>query len=94
MSQRKRAFEVEFDPGALRVMDQFPHPAAHEIVTFIADELSSLEAVRSIGIRLKGSPRHELYKFRFGRYRIVGCIERNRLIILTARVGSRRDIYH
>ena len=94
MLPRKRVFEVEFDPGALRVMDHFPHPAAREIVSFIADELTSLEAVRSIGIRLKGSPRYELYKFRFGRYRIVGCIDSNRLFILTARVGSRRDIYY
>ena len=59
---------------------------------FLENRIANLEDPRSIGESLKGKF-SEFWKYRVGDYRIICEIKDSELIILTVKIGNRREVY-
>ncbi len=87
------AWQIEFDPAALRELKKLDAQIAKRLLAFLHQRLSQLDDPRSLGQALKGSRLGEFWKYRVGDYRIITQIQDKRLLILVLRAGNRREIY-
>lgn len=87
------AWRIEFHPGAEKELSKLDRQAARRIVHFLRDRVAALEDPRSLGEALKGPEVGRFWKYRAGDYRLICDIQDERITILVARVGHRRDIY-
>lgn len=86
-------WKVELAPAAERDLDKLDKQHAKRILRFLSERVSKLDDPRSIGEALKGSRLGELWKYRVGDYRIIGCIEDTLVRILIVKIGNRREVY-
>ena len=87
------AWKVELDETAEREIDKLDHQIRTRILKFLLGRVAALDNPRSIGEALKGSKLGDFWKYRVGDYRIICDIQDEKLLILTLRVGHRRQIY-
>ena len=83
----------EWDRTAVRDLDQFDPHAARRTVAGLHGRVAELDAPRSLGEALRGSPRGEFCKHGVGDGRIIGRLEHQMLRTLIVKIGNRRDVY-
>lgn len=82
-------YTVEFTPAAARQLAKLERPAreaAAAVISLLADN------PRPPGCR-KLAGADDLWRLRFGRFRLVYRIEDARLLILVVKIGDRKDVY-
>jgi mRNA interferase RelE/StbE len=87
------AWQIEFDPAAVRELGKLDPQIARRILAFLKDRLSPLDDPRSLGQALKGSRLGTFWKYRVGDCRIIAAIEDQNITILVVRIGNRDTIY-
>jgi mRNA interferase RelE/StbE len=87
------AWQIEFDPGALRDLRKLDKPIQLRLVGFLRTRISPLDNPRDIGEALSGQRLGSYWKYRVGDWRIICDIQYQRIVIRILRIGNRREIY-
>ena len=87
------AWQIEFDPDALKELKKLDRPVQIRLVTFLRDRLAPLDDPRSIGEALSGARQGSYWKFRVGDWRMVCDILDRRIVVRVLRIGNRREVY-
>jgi mRNA interferase RelE/StbE len=87
------AWQIEFDPDALKELKKLDRPIQTRLVAFLRDRLSQLDDPRSIGEALSGARLGSYWKYRVGDWRIVCDIQDQRIVVRVLRIGNRREVY-
>lgn len=87
------AWQIEFDPDALKELKKLDRPIQQRLVVFLRDRLSPLDDPRSIGEALSGARLGSYWKYRVGDWRIVCDIQDQRIVVRVLRIGNRREVY-
>jgi mRNA interferase RelE/StbE len=87
------AWQIEFDPDALKELKQLDRPIQSRLIAFLRDRLAPLDDPRSIGEALSGARLGSYWKYRVGDWRIVCDIQDQRVIVRVLRLGNRREVY-
>ena len=87
------AWQIEFDPDALKELKKLDRPVQIRLVTFLRDRLAPLDDPRSIGEALSGARLGSYWKYRVGDWRIVCDILDRRIVVRVLRIGNRREVY-
>ncbi len=83
------AYNIILKPSAQKSLIHLPPT----IQTRLLDAIQALsDNPRPSGVK-KLQSKQDLYRIRVGDYRIVYAIEDNRLLILVATIGHRKDVY-
>ncbi len=86
-------WQIEIDREAKRDLEKLDPQVTRRIERFLFERVAALEDPRSIGEALRGSKLGSFWKYRVGDFRIICDIQDKKLLILTLRVGHRRQIY-
>jgi len=86
------SWSVEVDSRAAKELRALDRPARQRILRFLRQRVAGDEDPRRLGRPLKGQS-VPLWRYRVGPYRLICCIENDRLVVLVIRVGHRREIY-
>jgi mRNA interferase RelE/StbE len=87
------AWQIEFDPDALKELKKLDRPVQIRQVTFLRDRLAPLDDPRSIGEALSGARLGSYWKYRVGNWRMVCDILDRRIVVRVLRIGNRREVY-
>lgn len=87
------AWQIEFDPEALKELKKLDRPVQIRLVAFLRDRLASLDDPRSIGEALSGARLGSYWKYRVGDWRMVCDILDRRIVVRVLRIGNRREVY-
>ena len=87
------AWQIEFDPDALKELKKLDRPIQSRLIAFLRDRLSVLDDPRSIGEALSGSRLGNYWKYRVGDWRVVCDIQDQRVVVRVLRLGNRREVY-
>ena len=87
------AWQIEFDPDALKELKKLDRPVQIRLVTFLRDRLAPLDDPRSIGEALSGARLGSYLKYRVGDWRMVCDILDRRIVVRVLRIGNRREVY-
>ncbi len=87
------AWQIEFDPGALKDLRKIDKPIQVRLLGFLRSRLSTLDDPRSIGEALSGQRMGSYWKYRVGDWRIICDIQDQRIVVRVLRIGNRREIY-
>ena len=87
------AFDIEFDPDAIKDLKQLDKPVQQRLIGFLKDRVAPLENPRQLGEALTGATLGNYWKYRVGDWRIVGDIQDKRIVVRVLRVSNRRDVY-
>jgi mRNA interferase RelE/StbE len=87
------AYEIEFDPDALKDLEKLDKPVQRRLVEFLKDRVAVLDDPRSIGEALSGAKLGNYWKYRVGDWRIICDIQDKRIVVRVLRVGNRKDVY-
>ena len=87
------AWQIEFDPAAVKELAKLDKPVARRIVQFLRERIAPLTDPRSLGEALRGDELGSFWKYRLGDYRVVAEIIDRRVVIIVVRVGHRREVY-
>ena len=93
MSSEILAWQIEFDPDALKELKKLDRPVQIRLVAFLRDRLAPLDDPRSIGEALSGARLGSDWKYRVGDWRMVCDILDRRIVFRVLRIGNRRDVY-
>ena len=87
------AWQIEFDPSAVKELAKLDKPVARRIVQFLRERIAPLTDPRSLGEALRGDELGSFWKYRLGDYRVVAEIVDRRVVIIVVRIGLRREVY-
>lgn len=87
------AWQIEFDPDALKELKKLARPVQVRLVAFLRDRLAPLDDPRSIGEALSGARLGSYWKYRVGDWRLVCDIQDQRIVVRVLRMGNRREVY-
>lgn len=87
------AWQIEFDPDALKELKKLDRPVQHRLVAFLRDRLAPLDDPRSLGEALSGARLGNYWKYRVGDWRIICDIRDDRVVVRVLRLGNRREVY-
>ena len=87
------AWQIEFDPDALKELKKLDRPFQSRLIAFLRDRLAPLDDPRSIGEALAGSRLGNYWKYCVGDWRIVCDIQDHRVVVRVLRLGNRREVY-
>ena len=87
------AWQIEFDPGALKDLRKIDKPIQVRLLGFLRSRLSTLDDPRSIGEALSGQRMGSYWKYCVGDWRIICDIQDQRIVVRVLRIGNRREIY-
>lgn len=87
------AWQIEFDPGALKDLRKIDKPIQVRLLGFLRSRLSTLDDPRSIGETLSGQRLGSYWKYRVGDWRIICDIQDQRIVVRVLRIGNRREIF-
>ena len=87
------AWQIEFDPDALKELKKLDRTVQVRLVGFLRDRLAPLDDPRSIGEALSGARLGSYWKYRVGDWRIVCDILDRRIVVRELRIGNRREVY-
>jgi mRNA interferase RelE/StbE len=87
------AFEIEFDPDAVKDLKKLDRPIQQRLVCFLKTRVAKLENPREIGEVLSGAKQGNYWKYRVGDWRIICDIQDRRIVIRVLRIGNRREVY-
>ena len=86
------AWEIEYDPGALKDLKKLGRPAQLAIVNYMDRRIAMAFDPRLFGKALRGG-KFGLWRYRVGDYRIICEIQETRMIVLVVVVGHRSTVY-
>ena len=87
------AFEIEFDPNAVKDLRKFDRLVQQRLVGFLKERVAPLENPRELGEALAGAALGNYWKYRVGDWRIICDIQDKRIVVRVLRVGNRKEIY-
>lgn len=87
------AWQIEFDPDALKELKRLDRPVQIRLVAFLRDRLAPLDDPRSLGEALSGARLGSYWKYRVGDWRIVCDIQDQHVVVRVLRLGNRREVY-
>ena len=87
------AWQIEFDPDALKELKKLDRTVQVRLVGFLRDRLAPLDDPRSIGEALSGARLGSYWKYRVGDWRMVCDILDRRIVVRVLRIGNRREVY-
>lgn len=87
------AWQIEFDPDALKDLRQLDKPIQIRLVGFLRTRVSSLTNPRDIGEALSGQRLGSYWKYRVGDWRIICDIQDQKILVRALRIGNRREVY-
>ena len=87
------AFEIEFDPAAVKDLSKLDRSVQQRLLAFLKSRVATLENPREIGEALAGATLGGYWKYRVGDWRIICDIQDRRIVVRVLRVGNRREIY-
>lgn len=87
------AYEIQFDPDALKDLRKLDRPAQQRLVGFLRLRVATLENPREIGEPLSGARLGSYWKYRVGDWRIICDIQDTRIVVRVLRIGNRREVY-
>ncbi len=87
------AWQIEFDPDAVKDLKQLDQPVQVRLLAFLRDRLSPLDDPRSLGEALSGARLGSYWKYRVGDWRIVCDIQDRHIVVRVLRIGNRREVY-
>ena len=87
------AWQIEFDPAAVKELARLDKPVARRIVAFLRERIATAEDPRTLGEALRGAELGGFWKYRLGDYRVIAEIVDRRVVIIVVRIGHRREIY-
>lgn len=93
MWSARLAWQIEFDPDALKELKRLDRPVQIRLVAFLRDRLAPLDDPRSLGEALSGARLGSYWKYRVGDWRIVCDIQDQRVVVRVLRLGNRREVY-
>ena len=88
----KGRWKVVVSDRARRSIDSLGSEVQKRITAFLVERLESTDEPEKLGKALTGKL-VGLWRFRVGDYRLIGKIERNRLVILIVEIDHRSKIY-
>ena len=84
------AWQIEFDPDALKDLRKIDKPIQIRLVGFLRTRVSSLSNPRDIGEALSGQRLGNYWKYRVGDWRIICDIQDQKILVRVLRIGHRR----
>ena len=87
------AFDIEFDPDAVKDLKKLDRPVQQRLVGFLKERVAPLNNPREIGEALAGATLGNYWKYRVGDWRIICDIQDKRIVVRVLRVGNRKEIY-
>ena len=87
------AWQIEFDPDALKDLRKLDKPIQIRLVGFLRTRVSSLTNPRDIGEALSGQRLGSYWKYRVGDWRIICDIQDQKILARVLRIGNRREVY-
>ena len=87
------AFEIEFDPEAVKDLKKLDRSVQQRLVGFLKQRVAPLNNPRDIGEALAGAKLGNYWKYRVGDWRIIAEIQDQALRIIVVRIGNRREVY-
>ena len=87
------AFEIEFDPEAVKDLKKLDLPVQQRLIGFLKLRVATLENPRDIGEALAGGKLGAYWKYRVGDWRIICDIQDRRIVVRVLRIGNRREVY-
>jgi mRNA interferase RelE/StbE len=87
------AWQIEFDPDALKDLRKLDKPTQIRLVGFLRTRVSSLTNPRDIGEALSGQRLGSYWKYRVGDWRIICDIQDQKILVRVLRIGNRREVY-
>jgi mRNA interferase RelE/StbE len=87
------AFEIEFDPEAVKDLRKLDRPVPQRLIGFLKLRVATLDNPRDIGEALAGTKLGGYWKYRVGDWRIICDIEDRRIVVRVLRIGNRREVY-
>ena len=87
------AYEIEFDPEAVKDLKRLDRPIQQRLIGFLKLRVATLANPRDLGEPLAGTKLGGYWKYRVGDWRIICDIQDRRIIVRVLRIGNRRDIY-
>ena len=87
------AFEIAFDPEAVKDLKRLDRPVQKRLVEFLKHRVAPLDNPRSIGEALAGAKLGAYWKYRVGDWRIICDIQDHLIVVRVLRIGNRREIY-
>jgi len=87
------AYEIEFDPAALKDLKKLDRPIQQRLVGFLKLRVGTLDNPREIGEPLSGATLGNYWKYRVGDWRIICDIQDSRIIVRVLRIGNRREVH-
>ncbi len=87
------AYEIEFDPDAVKDLKKLDRPIQQRLIGFLKTRVAVLDDARSIGEALAGAHLGAYWKYRVGDWRIICDIQDRRIVVRVLRIGNRREVY-
>jgi mRNA interferase RelE/StbE len=87
------AWQIEFDPDALKDLRKLDKPIQIRLVGFLRTRVSSLTNPRDIGEALSGQRLGSYWKYRVGDWRIICDLQDQKILVRVLRIGNRREVY-
>ncbi len=87
------AWQVEFDPDAIKDLKKLDRPVQKRLVDFLKLRLAQMDNPRAIGEALAGNALGNYWKYRVGDWRLICDIQDQRIVVRVLRVGNRREVY-
>ena len=87
------AWQIEFDPDALKDLRKIDKQIQIRLVGFLRSRVGALDDPRSIGEALSGQRLGSYWKYRVGDWRIICDIQDGRIVVRVLRIGNQRDVY-
>ena len=87
------AFEIEFDPDALKDLKKLDRPVQQRLVGFLGQRVATLDNPSDMGEPLAGQRLGSNWKYRVGDWRIICDIQDTRIVVRVLRIGNCREVY-
>ena len=87
------AFEIEFDPDAVKDLKKLDRPVQQRLVGFLKTGVAAQDNPRDIGEALSGAKLGNYWKYRAGDWRIICDIQDRRIVVRVLLSGNRREVY-
>ena len=87
------AYEIEFDPDALKDLKKLDRPVQQRLVGFLRLRVGKLDNPREIGEPLAGAKLGNYWKYRVGDWRLICDLQDSRIVVRVLRIGNRREVY-
>ena len=86
------AWQIEFDPAAVKELARLDKQVAHRIVAFLRERIATADDPRTLGEALRGAELGSFWKYRLGDHRVIAEIVERRVVIIVVRIGHRREV--